>query len=149
MSGLVLSLAACAVFAPEGEPVAILTGELGCYAGGETGSMDILAVDASYGTSFLGRPVLWPAGYTARRVGNDVVVLDADRNVKARTGRTYFISRAYSGDLPPYRDDAFQHGGPPSNAFPAAVECGYPWDFIDCGSEPPMPADAAERCGRG
>jgi hypothetical protein len=113
--------------APSGDPVVgerveILTGGLGpgCYAGGESGMTGQLVVDPKYGTSFRDRPVMWPDGYTARRAGGEVEVLDADGLVKATTGRTYHISVA-----PAY-------GLEPSNAYPAAAECDYPWDFIDC-----------------
>jgi hypothetical protein len=119
-------------------PVALLTSSLGCWAGGESGPTAPLVVDLTYGTSFGGRPVMWPGGYTARRVGGEVVVLDAHGNVKATTGRMYHISYAYT--FAPY-----QQVYPSPNAFPAAVDCGYPWDFIDCtdaASAPPgSPAD--------
>lgn len=106
--------------------VPLLTGNLGCYAGGEGGATGQLVPDPENGTSFLGRPVMWPDGYTARRSGAEVVVLDARGNVRAITGRTYHISHAFSPGVIPGDD------GP----FPAAVECGYHWDFIDCTANP-------------
>jgi len=109
-------------------PVELLTARLGCYAGGEGGPTALLVADPKYGTSFSGRPVIWPAGYTARRVGTEVIVLDGDGKVKATTGRTYHISQAMVIDAGygPYKDDA----------LPAAVECGYHHDFIDCTANP-------------
>jgi hypothetical protein len=123
LAAAVLLLAGCQA---QGESVRLLTGELGCYAGGEGGGTGPLLPDRESGTSFLGMPVMWPDGYTARRVGSAVVVLDSHRNIRAITGRTYHISRAYSPTVTP------GDGGP----FPAAVECGYHWDFIDCTANP-------------
>jgi hypothetical protein len=57
------------------------------------------------------------------------MVLDGDGNVKATTGRTYHISRAYAPDdgmYGPYKDDA----------FPVAADCTYHHDFIDCTANP-------------
>lgn len=125
-------LAACGS-GPPGGAVPLLTAALGCYAGGEQGMTAALVADPHVGTTFNGRPVMWPSGYTARHVGGEVEVLDARGNVKATTGRSYHISRAYA---PMIRDDA-------TAPYPAAVECGYPWDFIDCtdGAAPGSPAD--------
>jgi len=126
-----MSLAGCGPF---GEPVALLTGVYPdmCYAGGETGATGPLVIDPTYGTSFDGRPVMWPVGFTGRRVGGQVEVLDAQGNVKATTGRTYHISIA------PAPESASS-----INAFPAAANCGYAWDFIDCTAALPgsYPAD--------
>ena len=74
---------------------------------------------------------MWPSGYTARRVGGQVVVLDAAGNGRATTGRTYHISFAYVPGIIP-NDDGSHAGSDPANPFPAAVDCGYAWDFIDC-----------------
>lgn len=129
---LALCLVGCASKTPPGEPVELLTANLGCYAGGEGGATAPLVAEPKYGTSFLGRPVMWPAGYTARRVGTEVMVLDVDGNVKATTGRTYHISQAYAPDegmYGPYKD----------NAFPAAADCTYHHDFIDCTANPTDP----------
>lgn len=125
---LAFCLLGCGAKPPPGDPIELLTARLGCYAGGEGGGTALLVADPKYGTSFSGRPVMWPVGYTARRVGTEVMVLDGDGNVKATTGRTYHISQAYEPDegYGPYKDDA----------LPAAVGCGYHHDFIDCTANP-------------
>jgi len=134
MGRVVLAVAAALCFGgcadtnkPVGEPVAILTDEIGCYAGGETGVTDTLVADAKYGTAFAGRQVMWPTGYTAWR-GSDgeVTVLDAHGAVKAVTGRKYHISIALSASL----------GMGVSDPYVAAAECGYPHDFVDCTANP-------------
>jgi hypothetical protein len=119
---------------PPRAAVPLLTAALACYAGGEQGETGVLVVDPENGTSFNGRPVIWPTGYTARRAGIEVEVLDARGNVKATTGRSYYISFAYA---PMLGDDA-------TAPYPAAAECGYPWDFIDC-TDPAPPATPAGR----
>jgi hypothetical protein len=78
-----------------------------------------LVADAWYGTTFDDLPVVWPRGYTARRAGGEVEVLDAAGKVRATTGRNYYISRAA---IVPYDSDR----------YPAAIDCGYPWDFGEC-----------------
>ena len=131
---LALSLLGCGSAAPPGESVRLLTGDLSCYAGGEGGPTAPLLAEPEYGTSFDGRPVMWPTGYTARRVGTEVVVLDTQGKVKATTGRTYHISHAFALMLIP--DDAGSLGFEPANALPAAADCPYHHDFIDCTANP-------------
>jgi hypothetical protein len=141
---LALCLLGCGAKAPSGDSLPLLTGSLGCWAGGEQGSTAPLVVDQKYGTSFGGRPVMWPGGYTARRVGGEVVVLDGNDNVKATTGRTYHISYAYAPALTYPTEDSARESPAPTNGFPAAVACGHAWDFIDCtdaSSAPGSPAD--------
>lgn len=108
------------------EPVPLLTDEIACFAGGETGATDTLVADARSGTRFAGLPVIWPKGYTAHRAGPDVVVVDAGGTVRAVTGRTYHISHAWA------RSGVMNDG----STYAAAVECGYAWDFVDCTAEP-------------
>jgi hypothetical protein len=131
--------------APTGDPVPLLTGvdPAACYAGGETGMGGLLLVDPEYGTSFNGRPVMWPVGFSGVRVGHEVVVLDGDR-VVATTGRKYYIS------IGPVVSDERRRLMDRVGAYPAAAHCSYPWDFVDCG--PPVvrssPSDVAEpSCG--
>ena len=122
-----LALALCLLGCGWGERVELLTGvdPNNCYAGGESGITSLLVVDPEHGTSFDGRPVMWPDGYTGRRLLGEVEVLDAEGNVRATTGRTYHISYAPAPE-----------GAEALNAFPAAVHCDYPWDFVDCTAEP-------------
>jgi hypothetical protein len=141
---LALCVLGCGAKAPPRDSVPLLTGSLGCWAGGEQGSTAPLVADQVYGTSFGGRPVMWPGGYTARRVGTEVAVLDANGNIKATTGRTYHISYAYAPALTYPTNDASGDRPKPTNVFPAAADCGYAWDFIDCtaaASAPGSPAD--------
>jgi len=121
--------------APPGESVPLLTGDVGCYAGGEGGPTGLLVAEPRYGTSFVGRPVMWPRGYTARRAGSEVEVVGADGRVKATTGRTYHISVGPAPELVPNDDGSFDYDGP-TNAFPAAADCPYHHDFIDCTADP-------------
>jgi hypothetical protein len=135
---LALSLLGCyggGASALPGESVPLLTGALTCYAGGEGGPTALLVVDPKYGTSLNGQPVMWPKGYTARRAGSEVDVLDTQGKVIATTGRTYHISRAYAPELFPNDDGSFD-GTPPPSAFPAAADCTYHHDFIDCTANP-------------
>jgi hypothetical protein len=135
---LALSLLGCyaaGASAPPGQSVPLLTGALTCYAGGEGGPTAPLVVDAKYGTSFDGQPVMWPKGYTARRAGSEVEVLNTDGKVIATTGRTYHIARANAPELMPNDDGSFD-GTPPPSAFPPAAGCTYPWDFVDCTANP-------------
>ena len=121
-----LALAVGVLGCGAGGPVKLLTGVgEACYAGGEQGATAPLVVDLQHGTSFAGRPVMWPIGFTARRAGAEVEVLDAEGNVRATTGRIYHISLAPA----PYIAQSM-------NAYPAAVNCGYGWDFVDCTAEP-------------
>jgi hypothetical protein len=116
-----------------GQPVFLLTGvsPTTCYAGGESSSgiSGVLRPDPSFGTVIGTTPIMWPVGYTARRVGSEVEVLDMEGRVKATTGRSYRMSIAPLNNFPvaPSFNPA-----PPSKYFPAAANCGYPWDFTDC-----------------
>jgi hypothetical protein len=141
--GLALCLIGCAA---SGEPVDLLTGvdAISCYAGGETGMTGPLVVDPTYGTSFNGKPVMWRTGFTARRAGGEVEVLDSAGKVVATTGRLYHISIA------PVSSEEKRRLMETIGAYPAAAECGYAWDFIDCGTpaNPSAPSkDVASYCG--
>jgi hypothetical protein len=112
--------------AASAEPVELLTGVDGCWAGGESSSgiSGLLVSDPGSGTAINGTPIMWPIGFTGRRAGGEVEVLNADGKIVATTGRTYHISMGVvSGGAA-----STNVGG----AFPAAANCGYPWDFIDC-----------------
>jgi hypothetical protein len=135
---LALSLLGCdagGVGAPPGESVPLLTGDLGCYAGGEGGPTALLLAEPQSGTSVFGKPVMWPTGYTARRAGSEVEVLDTQGKVKATTGRTYHMSQAYAPALIPNDDGTFDGRGP-HDAFPVAADCTYHHDLIDCTDNP-------------
>src|SRR3954464_9172749 len=80
-----------------GDRVELLTDVLACYAGGESPLTAVLVADAEHGTTFNGLPVVWPVGFAGRRAGSEVEVLDAAGNVRAATGRRYWISAAWNG----------------------------------------------------
>lgn len=126
-----LALALC-LLGCNSQPVAVLTGvdANACYAGGESGPTALLVVDPKYGTSFDGKPLMWPVGYTGRRLGDEVEVLNAAGTVVATTGRLYHISMGYVSS------DGARQIIQSVGAFPAAANCGYPWDFIDCTAAP-------------
>ena len=72
---------------------------LGCFTAGTTG---MLIVNAEAGTAIvqedMGKstvPVRWPKGYTSRRIGDQVEVLDTAGRVVARTGRRYYLPGGY------------------------------------------------------
>jgi hypothetical protein len=96
---LVFALTACA-----GEPVALATDSenLGCFVANTTG---LLVPDATAGTAIVSEDmaestaqVLWPAGYTARRSGGEIEVLDRGGLVVARTGQRYELLGGYNRD---------------------------------------------------
>src|SRR5438034_1861126 len=90
-TSLVLTL--CLVGCAFGQ-VELLTGTdaHGCYAGGESHFEGLLAVDQKWGTSINGKPAVWPVGWTGRRVGLEVEVLDDTGKVRAITGRRYYFA---------------------------------------------------------
>lgn len=94
---LTFALAACV-----GEPVALMhdSEHLGCFVANTTG---LLVPDATAGTAIVQEdmakitaPVLWPMGYTARRSGDQVEVLDRAGHVVARTGQRYELLGGYN-----------------------------------------------------
>jgi hypothetical protein len=123
-----LGLLGCGSVPPAGEPIQLLTGVSGCYAGGEQGAAGLLLVHPEYGTSFNGVPVMWPVGFTGVRRGDDVEVLDSGGKAVAMTGRRYFISHG------PVDAEDKHRLMEKIGAFTAAANCPYPWDFVDCGS---------------
>jgi hypothetical protein len=80
------------------------------------------------------------------RVEGEVVVLDAAGRVVATTGREYYISNGrVASESARLRMERV-------GAFPAAANCGYPWDFIDCTAAADGTGDpgaAATYCGAG
>jgi hypothetical protein len=110
---LLLCLVGCDVApAPDGEAVLILTGPPnyrydhgGCFTNSARGQ---LFVDPTYGTAIVDEdmiavtgtrpppvPVAWRPGFTARRLGTEVEVLDPNGRVVAITGRSYLIPGGY------------------------------------------------------
>ena len=81
----------------------LLTGDPlggGCYLATGSGR---LVVDPSYGTAIIGdggtvdqlTVVAWRPGYTARRNGSEVEVLDPQGRVVATTGHSYIVPGGY------------------------------------------------------
>ena len=100
---LALCLIGCGWLPGHGDPVQLLTrspdGGSGCFAA--TGS-GLLVVDSTYGTAIVANnlesmvsltdvpvAVAWRPGFTARRSGSEVEVLDPQGNAVAITGRNY------------------------------------------------------------
>jgi len=59
---------------------------IGCVLLGPSGD---LVVHPQFGTALGSSPVMWPSGFTGRRAGSEVEVLDRDQRVVATTGRSY------------------------------------------------------------
>jgi len=99
---LALCLVGCGWLPPHGDPVQLITGpphHTGCFAADVSG---LLVVDPTYGTAIVANnhpsmvwlsdvpvTVAWRPGFTARRSGSEVEVLDPQGNVVATTGRSY------------------------------------------------------------
>jgi hypothetical protein len=90
-------------------PVQLVTGDPlhnGCFAADVAG---LLMVDPTYGTAIVGNngpsmvrlsdvpvTVAWPPGFTGRRSGSEVEVLDPQGNAVAITGRSYQFWGGYT-----------------------------------------------------
>jgi hypothetical protein len=80
-------------------PVPLLTGIFQCFVNNTGGQ---LVVDPTNGTAIIETgstvPVTvgWPSGFTGRRVGSEVEVLDPQGTVVAVTGHNYWIGGAYA-----------------------------------------------------
>jgi len=105
------------------EPVALLTGVDSCWAGGAPGDGGLLTADAAHGTSLRGKPVMWPVGYSARRAGSEVEVLNAKGAVVATTGRVYYFAEARVSDPSKVNTET---------TYLASADCPYFWSLIDC-----------------
>ena len=96
---LALCLAGCGWLSPYGDPVQLITGppgsSFGCFLHSVSGS---LVVDPKYGTAIIDNQsatlttVAWRTGFTARRIGSQVVVIDPQGNEVATTGKSYRIA---------------------------------------------------------
>lgn len=90
--------------APSGEPVELLTGTMpfdadecnadtfvaGLLVDPEFGTT--LAVSGMFDNETTRAPVMWPPGYTGRRVGSEVVVVGPGGQAVATTGQSYLLS---------------------------------------------------------
>jgi hypothetical protein len=110
---LALCLACCDSVAPPGEstgtlgePVQLVTDNPDKYTVNADGTLhvgcelmptiDDLIADATHGTAYRdGTPAIWLPGYTGRRVGSEVEVLDRSKNVVATTGKRYQVFFVY------------------------------------------------------
>lgn len=101
---LLCVVSACGLDIVPGEPVALLTasGNPGCFVANTTG---MLIVDPEAGTAIVSEDmgkttvrVRWPEGYTGRKSGDQVEVLDRSGHVVARTGQRYELLGGYNPD---------------------------------------------------
>jgi hypothetical protein len=97
-----LCLVGCGWLPPNGDPVQLITApHLECFAADVSG---LLVVDPTDGTAIVANnhpsmlqlsdvpvTVAWPPGFTARRSGPEVEVLDPQGNVVGTTGRSYMF----------------------------------------------------------
>ena len=108
--------------APPGEPVELLTGvmpfdEDECVV---DDLVAVLLVDPKYGTAVAGTvgqrfPVMWRPGFTGRRVGSEVVVVDPEGRLVATTGQSWGLSGnellpAPTGGWPNREDHPYRRG---------------------------------------
>jgi hypothetical protein len=137
--GLAFGLVGCSLIPG---PVNLLTGIEACYAGGEHPEFQgLLIPDPDYGTRIAGKgPVMWPVGYTGRRlVGGQVLVLDRSGTVVATTGRVYMMA-----PVPNQREEAQRIMD--STGAIGSPNC-YGWDLVDCSPDTTDP-DADSYCPR-
>jgi len=88
-------LAGCGSPPSPGERVELRTGPVSCYAGGALPFVGTLTADPVYGTTFDGKPAVWPVGYTGVRVGSEVAVVDDSGKIVATTGGRYWSNQSY------------------------------------------------------
>ena len=103
---LALCLPGCGSVVLPWDRVELLTdnGAPGCYTTAARGGQ--LIVDQTHGTAIHDGsdapvPVMWPLGFTGRRVGSEVEVVDPDGKVVATTGRTYNFRGGVTPEDPP------------------------------------------------
>jgi len=92
---LALVLVGCGSLLPD--QVRLLTGSGPCFL---LMQESLLVFDPTYGTAIDGgaTPVAWPPGFTGRRVGSEVEVLDPHGNVYAVTGHNFTVSGGYASE---------------------------------------------------
>ena len=110
---LALIVVGCGSTVPFGEPVQLLTGAMPfdqdeCTRNAHTASQ--LLVDPEHGTTIAGYPdtrypVMWPPGFTGRRVGSEVVVSDPNGKAVATTGTSYTMTGALLFDSPEWSSE--------------------------------------------
>jgi hypothetical protein len=97
---LALSLSACGLAGPSGEPVQLLTYDGAgdsCYT---NAAPRLLVADPQAGTAVLDSPdsdgprtrVAWPSGSVGRRVGSEVAVYSGSGKLVATTGKYWFMA---------------------------------------------------------
>ena len=103
---LALCLGGCGLLPPQRDPVQLLTSPQGvCFAANAAG---LLVVDPTYGTAIIGDghpnmliggdvpvTVAWPPGFSGRRNGSEVEVLDPQGNVVGTTGGSYQFNAGF------------------------------------------------------
>ena len=97
---IALLLGGCGLFG-RGEPVDILVATADVFDGATcflpvVEDRRLLVADPTVGTALRSDdgttiPATWPPGYTGRRFGSDVMVYDAEGNLRAVTGRYYNV----------------------------------------------------------
>ena len=116
--------------------VHLVTGDPASYTFGADGApmvqcsdlpmIGTLIADADVGTTFQdGQPAKWLPGYSGRRVGSEVEVLDWTGKVVATTGRKYQMYLTFSDgqficDVYPCDPRCPIEGPPPSPGLPAS-----------------------------
>ena len=121
---LVVLLAAGCELARPGEPVALVTGwgDLqpgSCYTNFATGTLLAdpengtgIAIETDPGQSFT-VPVMWRPGFTARRIGDVIVVYDGGGKEIARTGRRYRLAGGvWAEPVTPTKENHYAFEGP-------------------------------------
>lgn len=91
-----------------------------------------LLIDPQYGTALAEyggskTPVMWRPGFTGRRVGSEVVVLDPTGNVVATTGQSYRIAGNYLYETADGENGIFRRGWVGSTI---GVDMFYACDFV-------------------
>ena len=98
-----LSLVACDVRRDaSGPPFTLLTAPAsvgigsgkGCFTFGVAGALTV----GPFGPTIDDVPVLWPAGFTGQRRGNEIAVFDPRGTLVATTGQSYNFDGGYVGD---------------------------------------------------
>jgi hypothetical protein len=114
---------------PASEQVGLLTGVQSCYAGGQSPTNGgLLVPDPQFGTRFDGQgPVMWPVGYTARRLRTgEIAVLNTSGGLVATTGKRYRYS--------PVPEQPGEAGRVMARVGAIPVCDSYPWDLEEAWS---------------